>query len=71
MITTESAKNEKSEVLIQALNMYRSDSGAYLAAKTEILFRADRRLRWQRFWFAVLGAAVTTVAFLLKQFLTG
>lgn len=53
-LTPESARNVESDLLTTAMNDCRSDSGAYLVAKTELERRAEVNKNWRKVGVAVV-----------------
>lgn len=53
-LTPESARNVESDLLTKAMNDCRPDSGAYLAAKTELERRAEVNKNWRKVGVAVV-----------------
>ncbi|MGH8751989.1 MAG: hypothetical protein ACREUV_09835 [Burkholderiales bacterium] len=53
-LTPESARDVESDLLTKALNDCRPDSGAYLAAKTELERRAEVNKNWRKVGVAVV-----------------
>ena len=53
-LTPESARGVESDLLTKAMNDCRPDSGAYLAAKTELERRAEVNKNWRRVGVAVV-----------------
>ena len=74
-LTPHLAKKESPEFLIQVLNNCKPESGAYLAARDELLFRTSARFHKQKLRYGVIGGAIgsalTVIAFLIKHFLVG
>jgi hypothetical protein len=59
------ARKESSEFLTRAMNECRPDSGAYLAAKTELARRSEVAKHWRRVGvYVLLGLIGLALAFL-------
>jgi len=65
-LTPESARKEKSDFLVSALNECKPESGAYVVAKNELTFRANRRSLFQTFLYTLIGSVI---GFLVKLFI--
>jgi hypothetical protein len=64
-LTPDSARDASTEWLVKAMNECRPDSGAHLAARTELERRADVKRNWRRVGVAlVLGAIALAFGFL-------
>jgi len=66
-LTPESARDTPPDLLVKAMNDCRPDSGAYLAAKTELERRAEVSKNWRKVGIAVIVGLIGLAFWYLRR----